>query len=186
MDPKVIMTDIMETMPSVNPSSSDLQEATKALKEDEKLVLVKQKQSTYRAPYAYTAYGNGRRLKKQDSLTSINIVKAMSEMTKPEQRVFNALNSCMLESDHVEGIISISNTKAGLDTDSWKKGIKSLVEKDFIRRVGARRKFIVNPRLIVPTGDPSVPYTYTREQKVEAHKKYIDSIVSNWESLNSH
>ena len=134
-----------------------------------------------KAPYAYGTYGTGKKLRGNRKEESINIVKAMLSMSKPAQRVFDILHDCMLDNDHVYGVVKMTSSKADLSTDIWQTGIKELIEKDFIRRFTPRGQYIISPKLIVPLNDPSVDYTLSNEAKQKMHKTYISTILSNWD-----
>jgi hypothetical protein len=175
------MNEFLKDGIEVNLNTINLNEELKNLNHDEEYVVSKKNSDKASAPYGYTAYGNGKKLRKKDAESSINIIKAMLKMSKAAQRVFDALNDKMLTNDHIGGIIKISYTDTIIDKDSWNKGINELLYEDFIRRTAPRSKYIINPKLLVPTGDPTIhSSSITFENKTEAHKKYIKTIMDNW------
>ncbi|WP_458699930.1 hypothetical protein ACKGJI_08875 [Sulfurospirillum sp. 1307] len=163
----------------------DLDEKSKKLKDDEMLVVSKQKKRKVSAPYAYVAVGNGKKLGLKDAEASIDIIKEMVDMRVNGRRALDKLKDCMLSNDHIFGIIKIkSSSWTKKEKDNWQDGIKELMSKDFVRRV-KRAQYIINPKLLVPTGDPTVEKYLSQEEKAKRHLKYINTVMSNWSKLNT-
>jgi len=161
----------------------DINEESRNLADDEALLISKQKPKKAKAPYAYLAVGNGKKLQSKQSEKSIDLIKEMVDMTVNARRALDNLKDYMLANDHVFGIIKIkSSSWLKKEKTNWNQGISELISKDFVRRE-KRAHFIINPRLLVPTGDPTVEKQLNQQEKSKRHEEYIRNVLANWNKL---
>ena len=92
--------------------------------------------------------------------TDMNIVDIMVDMTKPEQRVFQELVSCLNERIHESTLPQIPTSQSNKRSSIMKK----LIDKGLVKKCG-QRTWMINPTLLVPV------------------KEIRKVITAKWESL---
>jgi hypothetical protein len=172
--------DIIDSAYEHTTNINDIIDNANALKTDEEIVLSKKKKRKVLAPYGYIAVGNGKSLKNKKE-KSIDFIEAMVDMSIDERRVLNILKNHLFEDKHRFGIIRmVMSDWEKQEKKSWQNGIAALVNKDYVRRV-KKGYYIINPKLLVPTGDKTIQSGLSNDEKVDRHDKYIMSVMDNWE-----
>lgn len=181
---KELIDELLNTGHELPSNRIDIGEESKNLADDETLVVSKQKKKKVTAPYGFLAVGNGKKVKLKQAEQSIDLIKEMVDMKVNARRALDKLKDYMLENDHIFGVIKIkSSSWSKKEKDNWQEGISELISKDFVRRV-KNAHYIINPQLIVPTGDPTVESHLSLQQKDNRHAEYISTVMSNWNKLN--
>ena len=162
----------------------DIKETVEKLKQDEDIVLSKKNKRKVSAPYPYVAVGNGRAFDKNKE-KSIDLFEAIIDMNVHERRALSILKNHLFDTNNDYGIIRIvMGDWKKKEKDNWQNGIAALIDKDYVRRV-KKGYYIINPRLIVPTGDKTVHNGLSNDEKAKRHDKYISNVMSNWKNAQT-
>jgi len=106
----------------------------------------------------FTRIGNGT-MNKTSNIESIDLIKMMVDMTKPEIKAISLLiESVPWEYDTTEnkyytlGVVYLpaSAFKTQADRLMFQKGVKNLKDKDLVRKSG-RNDYMLNPLAVLPT-----------------------------------
>ena len=122
----------------------------------------------------YLRIGNGT-MNKENGIKSIDLIKLMVDMTKPEVKAISFLiENVPWEQDPITnkfftlGIVwipvSVFNTKA--ERLMFQRGVKNLIEKDLVRKTN-KNSYMLNPLAVLPTNESEAyrKWTELKENK---------------------